>query len=66
MAKQWFLIELRKQLRLNQTDVGNDSGLTQIRISQLERGVGDYPTPEERQKIVKALVKRAIVPVWKS
>jgi len=61
MAEQWFLRELREELRLRQEDVGNDSGRTQIRISELERGIGDYPTPEERQKIVKALVKRAAV-----
>ena len=61
MAGQWFLRELRWELNLRQKDVGNDSGLTQIRISELERGMGDYPTPEERQKIIKALVRRVAV-----
>jgi len=61
MAEQWFLRELREELRLRQADVGNDSGQSQLRISELERGVGDDPSPEEREKIVKALVKRAAV-----
>jgi transcriptional regulator with XRE-family HTH domain len=61
MAEQWFLRELRKELRLNQTDVEKDAGLMPPRISDLERGVGNAPTPEERQKIVKALVRRAAV-----
>lgn len=59
MAEQWFLRELRELLRLRQEDVGNDVGLSKLRISLLERGVGDDPSPEERRKIVKALVKRA-------
>jgi transcriptional regulator with XRE-family HTH domain len=60
MAEQWFLKDLREELRLRQEDVGHYSGLTQFRISELERGDEPPPTWEERQKIVKALVKRAI------
>jgi predicted transcriptional regulator len=60
-VEQWFLRDLREELRLRQEDVGNDSGRTQIRISELERGIGDCPTQEERKKIVKALVRRAAV-----
>lgn len=61
MTKQWVLRELRTELRIRQEDVGNDSGLSQLRISQLERGEGDEPTAEERRKIVQSLVKRAAV-----
>lgn len=61
MTKQWLFKELRKELRLKQEEVGGDSGLSQIRISELERGVGDEPSSEERRKIVQALVKRAAV-----
>jgi transcriptional regulator with XRE-family HTH domain len=60
MAKNWLLKDLRTELRLDQTDIATASGISQIRISELERGVGDEPTPEERDSIVKALVKYAI------
>jgi transcriptional regulator with XRE-family HTH domain len=61
MAEQWFLRDLRKELRLDQAHIERDTGLFPPRISELERGVGNPPTPEERQKIIKALVKRAAV-----
>jgi transcriptional regulator with XRE-family HTH domain len=60
MAEQWLLFDLRRELRLTQEDVGRAAGLPQIRISQLERGV-DAPTPEERDRILQGLVRRAAV-----
>lgn len=59
-SEQWFLIDLRNELRLTQEDVGKAAGLTQIRISQLERGI-DEPTPKEASDIVQSLVRRAAV-----
>jgi transcriptional regulator with XRE-family HTH domain len=59
-SEQWFLTDLRNELRLTQEEVGKTSGLTQIRISQLERGI-DEPTPKEAADIVQALVRRAAV-----
>jgi len=59
-SEQWFLKELRGELRLTQEDVAKASGLAQIRISQLERGT-DEPTRKERDDIVQALVRRAAV-----
>ena len=60
VSEQWFLGDLRKELSLTQEDVAKSSGLTQIRISELERGT-DEPTPKERNDIVQALVRRAAV-----
>jgi len=60
VSEQWFLGDLRKELRLTQEDVAKSSGLTQIRISQLERGTYE-PTRKERTDIVRALVTRAAV-----
>lgn len=59
-TEQWFLIDLRDELRLTQEEVGKAAGLTQIRISQLERGT-DEPTSKERYDIVQALVRHAAV-----
>lgn len=59
-SEQWFLSDLRSELGLTQEDVAKSSGLTQIRISQLERGT-DEPTTKEREQIVQALVKCAAV-----
>lgn len=59
-SEQWFLFDLRSELRLTQEDIAKSSGLTQIRISQLERGT-DEPTHKERNQIVQALIKRAAV-----
>jgi len=60
VSEQWFLFDLRSELRLTQEDVAKSSGLTQIRISQLERGT-DEPNNKERNQIVQAIVKRAAV-----
>jgi len=60
MAGQWLLFDLRRELRLTQEDVGRAAGLAQIRISQLERGL-DEPTPEERNRILQGLIRRAAV-----
>jgi len=59
-SEQWFLTDLRHELRLTQQDVAKASGTSQIRISELERGI-DEPTPEERNNIVQALVRHAAV-----
>ena len=60
MGEQWLLFDLRHELRLTQEDVGRAAGLAQIRISQLERGL-DEPTPEERNRILQGLIRRAAV-----
>jgi transcriptional regulator with XRE-family HTH domain len=61
-SEQWFLRELREELELTQEKVAGEAGTTQIRISQLERG-GDFdePSQQERDNIVRALVRRAAV-----
>ena len=57
-CSQWLLEDLRKEMRLTQQHVADAAGLTQIRISQLERGI-DKPTQSERARIVKAIIKYA-------
>lgn len=60
MSYQWLLSDLRCELGLTQQAVAKAAGLTQIRISTLERGL-EQPTAEEREQIVQALVRRAAV-----
>ena len=58
MNEQWLLKRFPKELRLDQSDLDKAAGLTQIRISQLERGI-EEPASFEEDRIVKALVKYA-------
>ena len=60
MSYQWLLSDLRGELGLTQEAVAKAAGLTQIRVSILERGI-ESPTAEERESIVQALVRRAAV-----
>lgn len=60
MSDQWLLRDLRCELGLTQQAVARAAGLTQIRISILERGV-EQPTSQERASILQALVSRAAV-----
>ena len=56
MADQWLIKRFRDELRLTQWDLATAANLTQIRISELERGI-DEPASFEQDRIVKALVK---------
>jgi len=58
MADQWLLKRLRTELRLTQWALAAAAGLSQIRISQLERGI-EEPASDEQDRIVEALVKYA-------
>ena len=59
-SEQWFLRDLSEEPGLIQQVVPASSGLTQTRISQLERGTG-HPIRKERTAIADAPLKRAAV-----
>jgi len=58
--EQWFMRALRQELGLRQEDVasGGGHGLTQFRVSELERGE-DQPTDEERDAILQPFIARS-------
>ena len=57
-SNQWFLRELREELRLTQEEVPEAASiLTPTRLSLLERSI-DEPTPKERKDVVQAFVGR--------
>ena len=64
MAYQW-LWRFRAELGLTQRELGSRAGLSQIRISLLERGI-EEPSSTEADRIVKTLVKYAAAHEFKN
>jgi predicted transcriptional regulator len=59
-TEQWFFRDFREDLGVNQAAVAKAAGVTQVKISEFERGT-DKPTPDQRRAIVDFLVRRAAV-----
>lgn len=58
--EQWFLRDLRDDLRISQSDIAKAINVKPIKISNYERGT-EQPTADERKAIVDFLVRRAAV-----